>query len=43
MGYEPAAFDEYAFRLFRFAADGDFKYPYKPWPTKATDGRRQVA
>jgi hypothetical protein len=33
MGYSPAPFSSYADGLLRFARDGDFRYPYRPWPT----------
>ena len=32
MGSKPAAFSEYAYPLFRFASEGSFRYPYRPWP-----------
>lgn len=32
LGYKPASFDRYAYGLYRFASDGNFTYPYKPWP-----------
>jgi hypothetical protein len=41
LGYKPAAFDRYAYGLYRFANDNNFTYPYKPWPGGAQV--RQVA
>jgi thioester reductase-like protein len=41
LGYKPAAFDRYAYGLYRFASDNNFTYPYKPWPGGAQV--RQVA
>ena len=35
LGEAPRPFTEYAYPLFRFASDGGFKYPYKPWPAAA--------
>jgi thioester reductase-like protein len=32
LGGAPTPFTEYCFDLFKFATDGGFKYPYKPWP-----------
>lgn len=32
MGGEPAPFSDYAYGLFRFASDNDFRYPYREWP-----------
>ena len=32
LGEAPRPFTEYAYPLFRFASDGGFTYPYKPWP-----------
>lgn len=32
LGDKPAPFSDYCYGLFRFARDGDFTYPYKPWP-----------
>lgn len=31
-GEAPVPFSNYAYPLLRFAVDGGFKYPYKPWP-----------
>lgn len=33
LGETPVPFTEYCYDLFQFARDGDFQYPYKPWPT----------
>lgn len=41
LGEAPRTFDEYAYGLLRFALDGKFTYPYKPWPGGAQI--RQVA
>jgi thioester reductase-like protein len=41
LGEAPRPFDEYALGLLRFALDGKFTYPYKPWPGGAQI--RQVA
>ncbi len=32
LGEPPTPFLRYAYDLLRFAVDGDFKYPYLPWP-----------
>ncbi|MCG3171927.1 MAG: hypothetical protein GMKNLPBB_00068 [Myxococcota bacterium] len=32
LGGSPRPFQDYAYPLFRFAREGGFKYPYKPWP-----------
>ncbi|MCA9519791.1 MAG: SDR family oxidoreductase [Myxococcales bacterium] len=32
MGRKPTPFSEYAYPLFRFASEGNFRYPYRPWP-----------
>lgn len=32
LGGAPVAFTDYCFGLFKFATEGNFKYPYKPWP-----------
>ncbi len=32
LGKKPAVFGDYAYGLFRFASEGKFQYPYKPWP-----------
>jgi thioester reductase-like protein len=42
LGGAPASFTEYCFPLFKFATEGNFKYPYKPWPTDvASAAKRQ--
>ena len=41
LGEAPRPFDEYALGLLRFAEDGKFTYPYRPWPGGAQV--RQVA
>ena len=28
----PRRFTDYCYGLFKFATEGNFKYPYKPWP-----------
>jgi thioester reductase-like protein len=35
MGESPKPFTDYAYPLLRFAVDGGFRYPYKPWPKGA--------
>lgn len=35
LGHGPAPFSEYSHGLLRFAVDGKFSYPYKPWPSDA--------
>ncbi len=40
-GKRPAPFTDYAYGLFRFANEGGFKYPHKPWPE--TVSPRKVA
>lgn len=32
LGEVPVPFSQYAYGLMRFAVDGNFSYPYKPWP-----------
>jgi len=32
LGETPARFVDYAHGLYRFARDGGFRYPYRPWP-----------
>ncbi|MGB1274782.1 MAG: hypothetical protein ACPG77_03445, partial [Nannocystaceae bacterium] len=32
LGKKPAVFGDYAYGLFKFASEGKFAYPYKPWP-----------
>jgi hypothetical protein len=41
LGAAPTAFPDYCSGLFQFATEGNFKYPYKPWPEDvATAARR---
>jgi nucleoside-diphosphate-sugar epimerase len=35
LGETPAPFVDYAYPLLRFALDGGFRYPYRPWPATA--------
>ncbi|MFO0636630.1 MAG: SDR family oxidoreductase [Nannocystaceae bacterium] len=35
LGHEPAPFSDYAYPLLRFATEGKFTYPYRPWPADA--------
>lgn len=35
LGRDPAPFSDYALPLLRFATEGKFTYPYRPWPTDA--------
>jgi thioester reductase-like protein len=35
LGESPKRFTDYAYPLLRFAVDGGFRYPYKPWPKGA--------
>jgi thioester reductase-like protein len=35
LGEAPRSFIDYAYPLFRFASEGGFQYPYKPWPAAA--------
>jgi thioester reductase-like protein len=35
LGHEPVPFSEYALPLLRFATEGKFTYPYRPWPNDA--------
>jgi nucleoside-diphosphate-sugar epimerase len=32
LGYAPKNFTDYCYDLYKFATEGGFKYPYKPWP-----------
>lgn len=41
LGDTPRPFTDYGFPLFRFASEGNFTYPYKPWPGAVSP--RQVA
>ncbi len=43
LGHKPAAFDTYCYPLLRFAVDGKFKYPYRPWPADAEARLMKVA
>jgi nucleoside-diphosphate-sugar epimerase len=43
LGYSPEPFDNYAYELFRFAVDGGYQYPYKPWPGETAASRKKVA
>lgn len=46
LGEKPRPFDEYCYTLLRFAADGGFRYPYKPWPedhAALTDAHRKAS
>ena len=40
LGRTPAPFADYAFALFRFATENNFRYPYVPWPADVEAGRR---
>lgn len=42
-GERPRPFTEYAHPLLRFAVDGKFSYPYRPWPEDAEARLRKVA
>ena len=42
-GERPRPFPEYAHPLLRFAVDGKFSYPYRPWPEDAEARLRKVA
>lgn len=35
LGHEPAPFSDYAYPLLRFATEGKFTYPYRPYPDDA--------
>jgi thioester reductase-like protein len=43
LGHAPRPFPEYCASLFKFATDGNFKYPYKPWPTDLAAALRSKA
>jgi hypothetical protein len=43
LGRKPAVFSDYAYPLLRFAVDGGFSYPYKPWPDDAEARLSKVA
>jgi len=36
LGEAPVPFSNYAYPLLRFAVDGGFRYPYRPWPSEAS-------
>ncbi len=42
LGEKPVPFSQYAFGLFKFAAEGRFAYPYQPWP-EGTPAKAGVA
>lgn len=42
-GERPRPFTEYAAPLLRFAVDGNFSYPYRPWPEDGEARLRKVA
>lgn len=42
-GERPRPFTEYAHPLLRFAVDGKFSYPYRPWPADAEARLPKVA
>jgi thioester reductase-like protein len=42
LGYAPRPFPEYCAGLFKFATDGNFKYPYKPWPSDVATAARSA-
>jgi thioester reductase-like protein len=42
LGHAPRPFPEYCASLFKFATDGNFKYPYKPWPEDVASAARQT-
>ena len=41
LGHAPAPFTEYCFHLFKFATEGNFKYPYKPWPADVASAAKR--
>lgn len=41
LGTAPVPFTEYCYGLFKFATEGNFKYPYKPWPADAAQAERR--
>jgi hypothetical protein len=44
LGASPVPFVDYASRLLDFAVDGDFSYPYRPWPeTEAMEASSSAA
>jgi hypothetical protein len=36
-------FTDYCFGLFKFATEGNFKYPYQPWPEGVAPALRRGA
>ena len=40
LGRAPTPFTTYAFDLFKFATEGNFKFPYKPWPSDVATAAR---
>jgi len=38
LGEAPVPFTAYAYEYLRFAKEGGFRYPYRPWPSDARDG-----
>ena len=38
-GEKPAPFSSYAYPLLKFAVDGGFEYPYRPWPQERSSSR----
>jgi thioester reductase-like protein len=42
LGHAPASFTDYCFGLFKFATEGNFKYPYKPWPADVAQAARDA-
>ena len=43
LGAAPVPFTDYCFGLFKFATEGNFKYPYKPWPEGVAPALRRSA
>jgi thioester reductase-like protein len=41
LGRAPAPFPDYCSGLFQFATEGNFKYPYKPWPEDVAAAARR--
>jgi thioester reductase-like protein len=41
LGAAPTPFPDYCSALFKFATEGNFKYPYKPWPEDAAVAARR--
>lgn len=42
LGHAPAPFPAYCAGLFKFATEGNFKYPYKPWPEDVLSAARST-